>query len=130
MASSFPVASRNAALDAIAARRDGGYLRVYAGIRPADGDTALSGETLLAEGVFDSLAYAAASGGVATANPLVSMTVSADGTAAFFRCFASDGTTPEGDGDVGTSSAEMILDTVSLTTGGTLAISSLTLTQP
>ncbi len=130
MAASYPVVTRNVKLDAATARRNGGSIKIYSGSRPANGDASIGAAVLLAHATFASPAYGAAASGVATANALTSPTVVASGTASFYRCFQSDGTTKEGDGDVGTSGTEMVLNTVTIVLGGTLAISSLTMSEP
>jgi hypothetical protein len=80
-------AAIGAALDALTALLNTGYLRIYSGTRPADADTALSGNTLLAELRFAATAFPAAS-------------AAATGTASFYRALKSDGTTVVADGGV------------------------------
>lgn len=131
LATSLANAQRSRAADAVTARCNTGYIRIYSGTRPTDANTALSGNTLLAELRFNATAFGAASNGVATANAITSdSSADATGTATFVRCFESDGTTVVFDGDVGTSSANLILTTVSIVAGVTVSISSFTYTQP
>lgn len=113
----------------ITAIGNGGKLRVYTGTQPATVDTALSGNTLLGELVCATPFSSGTSGGVVTAGT-VTQDSSADntGTAAFFRLFKSDGTTAVMDGTVGTSSADMILNTTSIVSGGPISVSALTVT--
>ena len=54
----------NAEADALARLLDNGYLRLYNGTKPATADTALSGNTLLAELRFNATSAPAASGGI------------------------------------------------------------------
>jgi hypothetical protein len=120
----------NAACDAMALLLASGYLRIYSGTQPATADTALSGNTLLAELRFGATAFGAAVAGVATANAITA-DASADntGTATFFRCLKSDGTTVVYDGSVGTSAADLILNTVSIVAAANVSVTALTLTE-
>lgn len=105
----------NTEADAVAALCNSGYLRIYDGSQPATADTAVSTQTLLAELRFASTAFGASSGGVATAAAIVSDTdADATGTAAWFRVFKSDGTTKVFDGSVGTSGADLNLNSVAI----------------
>lgn len=133
---SITAPSRNAAADAVVDRVDlgsqNGHLRIYAGSMPADADAALASNTLLADLTMAKPAFGNAVGGVATAAPIASDTsADATGTASFFRCGSWDGAifTPIFQGSVGTSGCDMNLSSVAITTGGTVAISSLTYTQ-
>lgn len=125
------VLRRNEALDAIRDNANSGKLRVYSGTRPTDADTALSGNTLLAELVLNATAFGAASGGVITANAITADS-SADntGTASFVRIVESDGTTAWADLSVGTSGTEAIINTTSIVSGAQVSCSSLTVTFP
>lgn len=129
MASSFAVARRNAMLDTFTAPAASGKLRIYAGSVPASADAALGGATLLAELTLNATAFAAASGGVLTANAITSdASADATGTAAFFRIYDSAGTTSLAQGAVATSGAELNLNTTSIVAGAAVAVSSLTIT--
>lgn len=117
----------NAMADALSDLLDSGYLRIYSGTQPATADTALSGNTLLAELRFNATSAPAASGGLLTFNSITSdSSADATGTAAFFRALKSDGTTVVLDGTVGTSSANMIIATTSISSGQTVSCSSFT----
>jgi hypothetical protein len=132
MANNFKISntSANAAANAVAALCNSGKLRVYSGTQPADANTALSGNTLLAELAFGSTAFGSASAGVATANAITSATAGNTGTATFFRVVESDGSTVVFDGSAGTASADLVLGTTSIVSGATVSVSSLTYTQP
>jgi hypothetical protein len=124
-------ATRNAALDGVKTRLNTGYIRIYSGTRPAGPDTALSGNTLLAELRFGATAFGASSGGSAPANAITDdSSADATGTATFARLFQSNGTTAEYDIEVGTSGANLNLNTVSIVAGAVVSISSLSLSQP
>lgn len=123
-------AAANAAVDAMAALLDDGYLRIYTTPQPATADTALSGQTLLAELRFGATAFGAGVAGVATANAITADSgANADGTAVWFRCLKSDGTSAVYDGSVGTADADLVLNTVAIVTGAQVSVSSLTLTE-
>ena len=125
------VARRNAALDNILAHLNSGYLRIYSGTQPTDADTAIGSQVLLAELTFGATAFASASGGVATANAITQdSSNNATGTATWCRLVKTDGTTVVMDGSVGTSSANLILNSVALVSGQPTAVTSLTVTFP
>lgn len=125
------VLRRNEMLDALTNNCNSGKLRLYSGTRPTDADTALSGNTLLAELTMNATSFGAASGGVLTANAITSdSTADATGTATFARLLESDGTTAIADFSVGTSGTEIILNTTSIVAGAQVSISSMTITAP
>ena len=129
MARNLKVSDRaaNAEADALASLADNGYLRIYSGSQPADANTPLSGQTLLAELRFGSPAFGPALGGVITAFPLSAETdAPATGNASWFRVLASDGTTVLYDGSVGTSNADLTMPTVNIVQHAEVSISSLT----
>jgi hypothetical protein len=120
----------NAAADAATALFNSGYMKIYDGSQPATGDTAVSGQTLLATLRFNATAFGAASGGVATANAFTSDTdAAATGTATWFRVLKSDNSTKVMDGTVGTSGADVNLATVSIVQHATVSLSAFTYTQ-
>lgn len=120
---------RNNMLDEITTRAGASaLLRIYDGSRPATGGTAT---TLLAELTCNATFAAAASSGVLTLNAIASDTsANATGTATWFRIVQSNGTTHVLDGSVGTSGADLNLNSTSIVATGTVAISSFTITAP
>lgn len=125
------VTTRNAATDAKAALWNSGKLRLYSGTRPATPETALSGNTLLAELTMNATAFGASTSGTATANAITAdSSADATGTATFARVFKSDGTTVLTDLEVGTATANIVLNTTSIVAGAAVSISSLTLSTP
>lgn len=126
MALGYSVALRNAQLDAITtAVGASGKIRIYSGTRPATGGTAT---TLLAELPCSAAFAPAASAGVLTVNTITSdSSADATGTASWFRVLTSANVAVI-DGDVGTSGSDLNLNSVSLTAGGTVSISSFTIT--
>jgi hypothetical protein len=123
-------AAVSAAADAVCTLLNSGYLRIYSGTQPATADTGLSGNTLLAELRFGSTAFGAAANGVATANSITADS-SADntGTATWFRALKSDGTSTVFDGSVGTSSADLVLNSVAISSGAQVSVTSFTYTE-
>lgn len=122
-------AQASRAADAVTVRLNNGWIRIYTTPRPADADTAASG-TILAELRYNATAFGAAVNGVATANAISEDTsANATGTAAWFRAFESDGTTAVFDGEVGTSGADMNLNSVAISVGAAVQISAHTYTQ-
>lgn len=125
------VAGRNAALDAWRTRLNTGYMRVYSGTRPTNADTALAGNTLLAELRFNVTAFGAASSGAITANAITPEDAAlADGTASFVRLLASNGSTVEADLSVGVGSGEAQFPSLTITTGLPVSCSSCVITYP
>lgn len=125
-------AAANAAANALADLANNGYIRIYDGTRPANANTAVGAQVLLAELRFSATAFGAASAGVKTANAITSDTSANNtGTASWFRVLQSDGSSVLWDGTVGTSGADLNLsNTVSIVTGIEVAITSMTFTQP
>lgn len=133
MASNLQVSTtgQNAEVDAIVALANTGYIRIYDGSQPANANTAVSTQTLLAELRFGSTAFGAAASGTATANAITSdSSANATGTASWFRVLKSDGTTVLWDGSAGTATADLILNTTSIVSGATVAITAMTYTHP
>jgi hypothetical protein len=119
----------SAEADVIGDSLNNGYIRIYDGTQAATADTAVGAQVLLAELRFGADAFPAASNGVLTANAITDdASANATGTASWFRVLASDGTTVKFDGSVGTSSADMILNSVAISAGAAVSISSFTLT--
>lgn len=125
-------AARDAAINAITATLNNGSVRIYSGTAPTDADTALSGNTLLAQATLGATAFGAASSGVATANAITAdSSADATGTPTFFRALTSGGTVVY-QGTAGASGQELNLSDLSggqILAGGSVSISSLTITQ-
>lgn len=127
----FYDATVKASVDAVAALLNSGKFRVYSGAQPAL-NGALTG-TQLAEATFGATAFAAstASGGTvtATANAITSGTIAATNTAGYMALLKSDGTTVVFTGSVGTSGADLNLNTTAFVSGASFGVSSFTLTE-
>lgn len=121
-----------AAVDAFAAKLNSGFLEVLTGAQPSL-NASLTG-TLLATMTFGSTAFAAsaASGGVVTAvaNTITSGTAGNTGTAGYAALVKSNGTSIIGTMSVGTSGADLNLNSLSVTSGANVSCSSFTVTMP
>ena len=119
----------NAQADALSDLLDNGYLRIYDGTQPANANTAITTQVLLAELRFNATASPAASGGVLTMNSITQdSSANATGTATWFRALKSDGSTVVFDGSVSTSGADLNLGSTSITSGASVAVTSMTYT--
>jgi hypothetical protein len=129
MALSYSAAIRNAQLDQITtAVGTTAKLRIYSGTRPANVAASITG-TLLAELTCNATFAPAASGGVLTLNSITSdASADATGTATHFRLWNSAGSTAMVDGDVSTSASDLNLNSTSITVGGSVAVTSFTIT--
>lgn len=122
-----------AAVDAITALLNDGYLRIYSGTRPTNPDAALTGNTLLAELRFGNPAFGSGANGVATANLITSDTAAdATGTATFYRAFQGNGTSPVIDGTAGGpgSGADLIINNPNIQANTQVSVFSFVLTEP
>lgn len=121
----------NAQLDALAPLANDGYIRIYDGSQPATPETAIGAQVLLAELRFGVTAFAAAASKQIVANAITDdSSANATGTATWCRILKSDGTTVLWDGSVGTSSANIILNSVAISAGARVSISALTMDLP
>lgn len=108
---------------------------IRTGAQPADPDTAATG-TLLATLTFSDPAFGAATdgnpGGLLTASAITDdSSADATGTAGYFRIRATGtGADDVADGEVGTSGADLNMNTTSITSGSTVSITSMTVTMP
>lgn len=130
------VARRNEGLNAISDNANNGKLRFYSGTRPTDADTALSGNTLLAELTLASVAFSPAANGTLTANTIGNANVLATGTVTFARVFEADGVTAFCDLSVGGPNQpappalpfEVLVNATNFVTGAPLAIAGFSIT--
>jgi len=119
----------NTEADALGALLNNGWIKFYTGTQPATADTALSGQTLLAEPRFGSPAFAPASSGIILANAITAdPDAAATGTATWFRMYKSDGTTAVLDGSIGTSGCDINMPTVDIVQHAVVPITSLSYT--
>ena len=127
-------AACDAIVDLLDAGAGPGIVRIYDGTQATDPDTAVGAQTLLAELTCSDPAFGAAvdaaPGGRATANAVTSdPSANATGTASWFRALDSNGVA-RWDGSVGTSGCDMNINSVSITSGAAVSITSWTVTMP
>jgi RES domain-containing protein len=123
--------SVNDMIDAWSPEFNTGYLRIYDGTIPTNADTAVGAQVLLAELRFNATAFGAASAGVATANAFTAdSAANATGTATWFRALRSDGTTVLMDGTVGTSNANLVINSTAIQVNAEVQVNSMTVTLP
>lgn len=129
MALQYSVAARNARADSVAtAVGSAGKLRLYTGSAPVDCATVASG-TLLSEHTLGSPFAPAASGGVLSPTLPSNVNASSSGTAGYWRIYKADGTTCVKQGSVGTSGADINLNTLSIVSGGPVQLNSWAITE-
>lgn len=104
----------------------GGTFVIYDGTPPANAQAALSGNNVLATHTLPTFTR---SGGTVTAGAITDATISATGTATFFRCIVG---TAQIQGSVGLSGsgADAIVNSTSYTSGGTSQVTSMSFTMP
>lgn len=129
MAFRLATASRNLAVDAVGDALNSGTAQVRTGAQPTNVGDAAQG-TLLGTVGFGATAFGAPSTGVVTANAISSDT-NADnsGTAGHARLLDS-GAAIHSDATCGQGSGDFNFDNSVIVAGGTIAVSSLTITQP
>jgi hypothetical protein len=101
----------------------GSIIRIYQGTQPANANTAISSQTLLVSLTIVG-SFGTDANGTITIGAVTSAQAVATGTAQFFRIVKTDGTTVVMDGSVGTSDADMILNTTAIANTQTVTISS------
>lgn len=117
----------NTEADAFAALMNDGYLDIYDGSQPANGDVAISGQTLGVSIRFGAPAFLPAVAGLIAANPMTPGVIAASiNPATWGRVYRSDHVTPVMDVSVGTSDANVVLPTTNLVAGVTVTVGSFT----
>ena len=128
-------AARNGAADGVVDLLDGGagagYIEVRDGTQPSSPNDAATG-TLLATLTLSDPAFGAAASGTATANNISDdEDASASGTATWFRGYDSDDNAViDGDAGGSASGADLELDDPDIVAGGTVSVTSWTVTMP
>lgn len=105
-----------------------GSVRVYTGAQPANADTAVSGQTLLVTLPFAATSGTNSNGAITFNTAGMSATAVATGTATWYRCVQSDGTTVVMDGsvDVSGNTPNMALSSTAISSGATVSLSAFT----
>lgn len=124
------IAQCNATVDLL----DGGSIKIYAGTVPADTDTAITDQTLLAQLTYGTPAFGDAADdtgkATATANSITAdSSANATGTATFFRACTSAGTAVR-QGTVGTATSDLVLNSVQISAGAEVSATADTYTVP
>ena len=105
-------------------------LQIYSGTQPANPDTAVGAQVLLATLTCNATFAAAAAGGVLTLNAIANGTGTAGAstgtTATWFRLLNATGPVAHMDGSVGTTAADLILNNTSIATNQTVSVTSFT----
>jgi hypothetical protein len=99
----------------------GSIIRLYDGTQPTNANTAISTQTLIVSLVVSG-SFGTDSNGSITLGTVTNGTAVASSTATFFRIVKSDGTTVVMDGSVGTSGADMNLNSTVISSGQLVAI--------
>lgn len=110
-------------------------IEIYSGTVPTDADASIGAATLLATLTCEATAFSGFSdlnpGARATFDTITAdSSADATGTASFFRIKTQAAGTVIAQGTVGTASADLILNTVSITSGSSVSISSATIDLP
>lgn len=124
-------AMANAAVDLIDAGPAAGTVQIRTGAQPASAGSAATG-TLLGTLTLSDPAFADAVNGTATAGAVTGdSSADASGTAGWFRVLDSTGATVM-DGAISEAGGggDMILDKTAIVAGGTISVTSWTVTQP
>lgn len=127
----FLTSSRNAWLNQITTDLGTSALfRIYAGVQPADTSAAVTAaNVVIASLTFPTTnAFGAAAAGTMTANAIGNDASAVGGTAAWFSLVKSTGTRCA-DGSVGTSGADLNLNSTTIATGAIVSISAFTITS-
>lgn len=131
MAFQMSVTARNAMLDAYeTAVGTAAVLKIKTGAQPANCAAADSGTVLATLSLPSDWMAAAASGVKAKNGSWADNSADANGTAAHFRIYASDGTTCHGQGSVTITGGggDMTVDSVAFTAGQSFTVTSFSLT--
>ncbi len=121
----------NAAVNALCALLNSGFLDLYDGSQPANANTAVSTQTRQAHLAFGNPAFGNGVAGVATANA-ITQDSNAAGSAnpcAWCRLTKADGSAVL-DGSVGLAGCDLNLSATTITAGSVVTVTSLTITQP
>lgn len=121
--SKVSIMAANAQADAMGALLNGGYLRIYGSVKPADADVPETAEAL-AELNFQPVAFRPAENGEVVSYPLDPDTnTRGGGEATWFRAFTEDGR-PVFDGTVGTAECDItLMNSAMVHPGGELHVS-------
>lgn len=129
------IASRNSALDTVFNNLNSGSLRIADGTQPTDADTALGAQVDLADLVFGATAFAAAASASKAANAITQDSSANASSTATWATLQDTGVAFSGsnarrmDMSVGTSGANLNFNSVAISSGAAVSVSSLTITM-
>lgn len=127
-------ARRNAALDTVFDTLNSGNFRVADGTQPTDADTALGAQVSLADCPFGATAFAAASAGSKTANAITQDSSANASSTATWCTLQATGVAFSGsnarvmDMSAGTSGANINFNSVAISSGAAVSVSSFSAT--
>lgn len=127
----FSAAWRNQALDQLTTSLGtSALLHIYAGVQPADVSSAVTAANVVLASLTapTTNAFGAAAAGVITANAIGSAAAATGGTAVWFSWVKSTGARVF-DGSVGTSGADLNLNSTTIVTAAQVAVSAFTVTM-
>jgi hypothetical protein len=131
--------ARDVQLNAFGPLLNNGYFRIYDSTgtgQPATPNTAITTQVLLAEIRWNATAFGASAAGSGTDRTITAAALTDDssadasGTATWFRALKSDGTTVEMDGSVGTATANLVMNSVAISSGARVSVTSFTHSFP
>lgn len=109
-------------------------INIYSGTVPTDADTALGAQVLLAQLVcsatFGTVGTSGNNARITAGSIANDSSADATGTASFFRILTQSAGTVVVQGTVGTSAADLVLNTTAITLGSTVSITAATLDLP
>jgi hypothetical protein len=130
MAIQLSVAVRDARLNSIQTQIGASaILGIYTGSVPANCAASTTGTLLVQYNLASSWLAAASAGSVVLNSLPLTTTATGNGTAGYFRLFASDGVTCGMQGTVAESGGDLNLDNTAITSGQTVNITGFTLTD-
>ena len=124
------LASWNLALNAALDVLNSGFIDIYDGAQPATPDVAAGAQVKLAHLPLNATAFAAASAGSKIAGAITNGVGLAASTATWFRAYKADDTTAVIDGSAGTAGTDLVLNDAAITVGGTVQVTSWTVSMP
>lgn len=125
--SQYSTTEQNAIMNALLALLAGAILRIYDGTQPANANTAITTQNKLAELTLPTPG-GTQSNGVITVGTIAAVAALLTGTATWFRLLEADGVTVLCDGSVGTSGANLNLNSVAIQQNAQVQVTSLSLT--
>ena len=124
----FSLDGQSRRADSWGALFNSGHIDVFSGTKPAGPTSTATDNVKLFDLTYGAGAFATAVSGVITANAMSAGTVTATGTATWFRAYMSS-STAMWDGTVGNSGCDLNLDNLTATAGTVVTVTSHTWTE-